>query len=168
MASRVLGFLAGMALAVACAGPALDEGPAAARGREASTPLRPSPTVRLPDGFEVRLELALTPEEHERGLMFRPRLRPDHGMLFLFAETSYQSFWMKNTLIKLDLVFLDEKGTVVDVIPEALPCTSDPCPQYTSRAPARAVLELAGGAAVVHRIGPGATLRFARVPDYPR
>ena len=114
------------------------------------------------------VELALTPEEHERGLMFRPRLRPDHGMLFLFAETSYQSFWMKNTLIKLDLVFLDEKGTVVDVIPEALPCTSDPCPQYTSRAPARAVLELAGGAAVVHRIGPGATLRFARVPDYPR
>lgn len=126
------------------------------------------PRATLPDGFTIRLELALSPEEIANGLMFRPSLAADRGMLFLFDEARRPSFWMKNTLIALDLVFLDPTGTVVDVIPEVPPCAADPCPTYSPEAPALAVLELGAGSAKAHGIERGATLLFERVPNYPR
>jgi uncharacterized membrane protein (UPF0127 family) len=121
----------------------------------------------LPDGATVTLELAMTPEEIANGLMFRPSLPPDRGMLFLFERQRVPSFWMKNTLIPLDLVFLDDSGRIVDTISNARPCAEDPCPQYIPEAPARAVLEMVAGTIAGHGLEPGQSLQFTQVPGYP-
>jgi len=126
------------------------------------------PQAVLPDGFTIRLELAETPEEVANGLMFRPSLPADRGMLFLFAQQRVPSFWMKNTLIPLDLVFLDPSGVVVDVVADVPPCSADPCPTYSPHAAALAVLEIGAGSARAHGIEPGVALSFERVPNYPR
>ena len=129
--------------------------------------LTDAPRAILPDGSAITLELALTPEEVQTGLMFRPTLAADRGMLFLFEQERVPSFWMKNTLIPLDLVFLDSSGRVVDVIAGAEPCRADPCPQYVPEAPARAVLEIAAGQAAATGIIKESVLVFERVPGYP-
>jgi len=85
----------------------------------------------------------------------------------VFRETRELSFWMKNTWIPLDIVFLDERGTVVHAETNAQPCASEPCPRYLSGAPARAVLELVAGSALRHGLGEGARVRFVGVPGYP-
>ena len=94
-----------------------------------------------------RVEIADTPEKHARGLMYRRCLKPGHGMLFVFPDEEVRSFWMKNTLIPLDMIFLNGDRQVVDLVASAPPCRSDPCPSYTSALPARYVLEIAGGLA---------------------
>jgi uncharacterized membrane protein (UPF0127 family) len=124
------------------------------------------PRAVLPDGVVIKLELAISQEEISQGLMFRPSLAADRGMLFLFEEERLPSFWMKNTLIALDIVFLDALGLVVDITRDAQPCKAEPCPQYLSKAPALAVLELAAGSA--HGLDVGARIEFRRVPDYPK
>ena len=125
------------------------------------------PQATFDDGFVVDLELAITPEEVANGLMFRPSLPANRGMLFVFDVERQPSFWMKNTLIPLDLVFLDSTGTVVDVTAGVQPCAVDPCPTYTSQAPARAVLELAAGSANAHGLEAGSVIVFDRVKGYP-
>jgi len=125
------------------------------------------PQAVLPDGFAIDLELALTPEEISNGLMFRPSLPEDRGMLFLFEEPRLPAFWMKNTLIPLDLVFLGETGVVVDVVANVQPCAADPCPNYPPSNPAKAVLEIVAGAAAAHGLEAGAVIQFERVPGYP-
>jgi uncharacterized membrane protein (UPF0127 family) len=109
----------------------------------------------------------VTADEIARGLMFRPSLADDRGMLFLFDQPRQPSFWMKNMLIPLDLVFLDGTGTVVDVIANVQPCAADPCPNYPPSSPAQAVLEINAGGAAAHGIEVGTILRFERVPGYP-
>jgi len=126
------------------------------------------PRAVLPDGAGLMLELAITPEEISNGLMFRPSLPDDRGMLFLFPRRRLPSFWMKHTLIPLDILFLDGDGTVVHVVREAPPCATDPCPQYVPPEPVWAVLEMAAGGAARHGLEPGARLEFERVPGYPR
>ena len=69
--------------------------------------------LTLPDGFRVSAELALTPDQQAKGLMFRPSLAPGAGMLFVFKDPGMKSFWMKNTIIDLDMVFLDAGLKVV-------------------------------------------------------
>ena len=125
------------------------------------------PTAELPDGHTLKLELALTREQHATGLQYRRSLAPDHGMLFVFPSSARWQFWMKNTWIELDLVFLDDSGVVTEVIEGLEPCPHEPCPQYVPQGDARAVLEVPAGVAAKHAITPGATLRFSRVPDYP-
>jgi uncharacterized membrane protein (UPF0127 family) len=142
--------------------------PGTGSSENGSAPAPPDqPVVELPDGFEVTLELAITPEELAQGLMFRPHLPNDRGMLLIFAQERLPSIWMMNTLIALDLVYLDHAGTVVDVIPNAQPCPGEPCPRYVPRRPAQVVLELPAGSAAAHSVADGAQLRFERVPDYP-
>lgn len=153
-------------LATACGGGPAPSPPATAAPEPTAT-VRP-PLAWLPDGTGIRLELAITPEERERGLMFRTSLPPDHGMLFLFERPARWTFWMKDTWIPLDLVFLDGSGTVVDTVASAAPCRAEPCPQYAPAADAMAVLELAAGTAAAHGVEPGTRLRFERVPGYPR
>lgn len=131
-----------------------------------STPV-PLPQAVLPDGFSLNLELALTPEEISNGLMFRPSLAENRGMLFLFDQPRLPAFWMKNMLIPLDLVFLDETGAVVDVIADVQPCATEPCPNYPPSSPAQAVLEINAGAAAAHGLEIGTPIRFERVPGYP-
>jgi uncharacterized membrane protein (UPF0127 family) len=153
---------------VACA-PTSEQPPFdAARPPEVSATRRPMlPTASCPDGAVIELELAMTEQEITQGLMFRPELPANRGMLFLFGETRVPNFWMKDTLVPLDLVFLDDSGLVVDLIEDAQPCHVNPCPHYVPKQPAAAVLEVNSGFVTAHAIQPGNTLRFERVPGYP-
>lgn len=127
----------------------------------------PQPVCVLPDGTHVKLELALTDQERALGLMFRDVVPPDTGMLFIFAEDGIWPFWMKDTMVSLDFIWLDSAGKVVDVRSDVPPCRLDPCPSYAPRASGRAVLEMVAGSAARHGVTPGVTLRFASVPGYP-
>jgi len=102
-----------------------------------------------------RVEIADTPEKHALGLMYRRSLKSDYGMLFIFADEEVRSFWMKNTLIPLDMIFINNDRQVVDVLHAVPPCPGDPCPSYTSAYPARFVLEIAGGMAKKLKLEPG-------------
>lgn len=93
----------------------------------------------------IQLEVAKTPQEQEVGLMGRTSLGDDRGMLFVFSPARPTQFWMKNTLINLDMVFLN-KGVVKSIAVNVPPCTSDPCPTYGStRDVIDQVIELRGG-----------------------
>ena len=84
-------------------------------------------------------------EEWGRGLMFRNHLPWNAGMLFAFNEEGPQIFTMKNTLIPLDMIFVDENSEIVDIIENVPPCEQDPCPLYPSEEPAQYVLEVNAG-----------------------
>lgn len=103
--------------------------------------------VYLPNGKEITVELAVNPEERERGLMFREELEPDQGMLFVFEEEDLYSFWMKNTLIPLDIIWLNSHLQIVHIEKNVPPCPREPCPGYLPRYPALYVLELKAGQA---------------------
>jgi len=90
-------------------------------------------------------------------MMCRTELADDRGMLFLFDRERVQSFWMKNTLIPLDMIFVDENWTVVGVVPRAEPLTLSP---RAVEGPSRYVLEVNGGFAEQHGVAIGAALRF--------
>lgn len=96
-----------------------------------------------PEGTVVELivEVADEPEERAYGLMDRTELAPDHGMLFLFDEPSILTFWMKNTLIPLDIIFFDDIGQYLSST-TMTPCAEDPCPLYGSVNPSRVALEV--------------------------
>lgn len=98
-------------------------------------------------GQRFSVELATDDASRERGLMMRTQLAADHSMLFVFADTDQRSFWMKNTLIPLDILFFDADRKLVSMQLNALPCKADPCATYPSEKPARYVLELAAGTA---------------------
>jgi len=107
------------------------------------------------------VEIADTPEKQSRGLMFRRQLKDDCGMLFIFADDEIRSFWMKNTLIALDIIFLNREQQVIDMVAAAPPCRADPCPSYTSKFPARYVLEIKGGMAEKMKIEIGEKIFMA-------
>jgi uncharacterized membrane protein (UPF0127 family) len=90
------------------------------------------------------IEIARTPAEMERGLMYRERLDADRGMLFLYEDDREVAFWMKNTLIPLDLIFADASGRIVAIAERAVPLSTALIP---SPGPVRAVLEVNGGTA---------------------
>jgi len=96
-------------------------------------------------GHTFQVELATNDAQREHGLMDRSSLAPDHGMLFVFAYDAPQSFWMKNTLIPLDMLFFDKDRKLVSLQLDVPPCKADPCPQYPSGKPVMYVLELAAG-----------------------
>jgi uncharacterized membrane protein (UPF0127 family) len=116
--------------------------------------------VILPDGFPVRVELAADNETRAQGLMFRDRVAEGTGMLFLFTETGDYPFWMKNTLVPLDMIWLDDQKRIAAIIPDVPPCKADPCSSYPPNAPARYVLELGAGEAKKHGLAVGQTLRY--------
>jgi uncharacterized membrane protein (UPF0127 family) len=99
-------------------------------------------------GHHFSIELATDDAGRERGLMFRTELAADHGMLFVFPYVAPQSFWMKNTLIPLDILYFDDARKLVSMQLNVPPCKADPCATYPSDAPVRYVLELAAGTAV--------------------
>jgi uncharacterized membrane protein (UPF0127 family) len=117
--------------------------------------------VESPSGRarEVRVEVMRTPAEHERGLMFRQALGGDEGMLFVFPDAAEHSFWMKNTLIPLDMIFLDAAGVVVGIVENAAPMTTT---QRTIGKPSRYVLEVNGGWSAARDVRPGDRVRFER------
>jgi hypothetical protein len=89
---------------------------------------------------KIFVEIADSQEERAQGLMFREKLCNDCGMLFIFEQEDIQSFWMKNTLIPLDIIFINKDLTILDIF-SAQPCTKDPCQSYTSEQKALYVLE---------------------------
>jgi YVTN family beta-propeller protein len=84
-------------------------------------------------------------EEFPRGLMFRNHLPWNAGMLFAFNEEEPQTFWMKNTLIPLDMIFVDSSSKIIDIKENVPPCEQEECPNYTSIEPAQYVLEVNAG-----------------------
>lgn len=128
----------------------------------ADAPLEPQVWLSPPghDPVAVTVELARTVEERRRGLMEREHLATDRGMLFLFERPQELSFWMRNTLIALDMIFIDAERVVLGVVENAEPQTDDPrsvpgLSQY--------VLEVNAGFARRHGIGPGTPVRFEGV-----
>jgi uncharacterized membrane protein (UPF0127 family) len=107
-----------------------------------------------------RVEVALTPEEHARGLMYRTRLATDAGMIFIFDEAQIQRFWMKNTLIPLDMVFIGADRRIVGVVENAAPETED---ERKVGAPSQYVLEIGGGLAAQLGIRAGQPVDFQGV-----
>jgi YVTN family beta-propeller protein len=96
---------------------------------------------------EVYVDIADDPSEHARGLMFKKNLEWNNGMLFVFGDEKTRSFWMKNTLIPLDMLFIDSNLTIIDIKENAQPCieANGSCPSYVSRQPAKFVLEVNAG-----------------------
>jgi len=117
----------------------------------ACTPVATGPQITF-DKITFNLEIAQTSEEMQKGLMNRESLPANQGMLFIFTDMQPRGFWMKNTLIPLDMIFLDNNLTVVEVKKNVQPCEADPCPVYNS-VPAQYVLEVNAGLAEKNSIG---------------
>jgi len=92
-----------------------------------------------------QVELAVTPDARARGLMFRKHLNKDSGMLFIFEEEDIHPFWMKNTLIPLDILWINSRREIVFMSKKTQPCIADPCPVIQPGKKAKYVLELQGG-----------------------
>jgi uncharacterized membrane protein (UPF0127 family) len=163
-ASDIVLSVVAVLILVACHQPTPPPEVIAANPRAAEVEL---PQAVLPDGATITLELAQTGEEIERGLMFRPSLPANRGMLFLFTEDRFPTFWMMNTFVALDLLYLDKDGVIVDMTINAQPCSAEPCPRFASEEPCRAVLELVAGSATEHGLSAGGRIEFDRVPGYP-
>ena len=131
-------------------------GAACAQGSEIS--FKKSSLVVVTGGREVKfdVELALNDAERSRGLMYREKLGPYEGMLFDFYQDAPVSFWMKNTLIPLDMLFIASDGTIRHIHPNATPLSTESIP---SQFPVRAVLEINGGSARLLGIKPGDKVR---------
>jgi len=125
------------------------------------------PRVVLPDGAPIHVEVAADNATREQGLMYRDQLAADRGMIFLFPATAEYSFWMKNTLIPLDMIWIDEGYKIVHISHDVPPCKADPCPSYPPNVLSKSVLELASGVAAKHRLALGQTVRFEGMDNIP-
>ncbi|MCM8557402.1 DUF192 domain-containing protein [Sphingomicrobium sediminis] len=103
-------------------------------------------TVVTDDGEQHRftVEVASTPEQQRRGMMFRESLAPDRGMIFIYEEERVASFWMRNTYIPLDMIFVRADGTIARIAENTIPLSETP---YSSLEPVTIVFEIAGGRA---------------------
>jgi uncharacterized membrane protein (UPF0127 family) len=158
MARMVLGaaLLIG-GLSAACKSDGQKVGSAPARANAPATAVVDTGTRKL----TFRIELAMTPEEQARGLMYRSRLETDAGMLFVARQPRPQSFWMKNTLIPLDMIFIGGDRRIVGIVENAEPETE------TARfvgVPSQYVLEIGGGLSSRLGIRAGQRVDFEGVP----
>ena len=165
------------ALLSACLALGLGSGPAVAQTDPAELPpdhpdaiveYAGPETVLLetPDGLHAfTVEVAVTPRAFQRGLMFREEMGADEGMLFFYDQPQEASFWMKNTLIPLDLLYIEEDGTVAKIVRNAVPGS---LASMRSGVPVAAVLEINGGRAAELGVEPGSTLHhlvFGNMPE---
>ena len=102
----------------------------------------PLTITTLGKAHAFRVEVARTPEEQAKGLMFRTEMGPDEGMIFPYTTPQALSFWMRNTVISLDLVFIDEQHRIINIAENAVPYSEQ---SIMSAGPGVAVLELNGG-----------------------
>jgi len=121
-----------------------------------------SPTGEF-GGVSLRIEYALTEAARERGLGGRTSLAPDYGMLFVFPEDGYYGFWMKDTLVPIDVFWLDSNGHVVSLIQNV--ATSTYPNVFYPTAPARYVLEIVAGFAHTYAIATGTPLLLKNFPS---
>ncbi len=124
-------------------------------------PTLPRARVLLEDAFgglhRVEVEVAATSESRTRGLMWRRELPAGQGMLFVFPADEVQSFWMRNTLISLDMIFINSEGKIVGIIERAEPRSRI---SRSVGVPGRYVLEVPGGWSQTVGLKPGGTVRF--------
>lgn len=159
-------LLAVVAILIGCQRVALSN-PPASPGPEAPA----SPTV-LPTAEVVvlsqagptplQVEVAADDPSRERGLMFRTQVPSGHGMLFVFARSANHTFWMKNTLVPLDMIFADSDLRIVGIVENAEPQTTSP---RNPGAASQYVLEVAGGTAFAHGWRAGDRLELHNVPS---
>jgi uncharacterized membrane protein (UPF0127 family) len=152
-----------LALFVAGA-PAACKSPAAQK--EAATGPGPTAGVVVDTGdrqVTFRVEIARTEAEREQGLMYRQKLDADAGMLFLFERAFPQTFWMKNTLIPLDMLFISTDHKIVGIVANAEPLTLT---TRGVRTPSQFVLEIGGGLAAKLGIREGQQVQFRGVDGY--
>lgn len=125
------------------------------------TPLSATP---LPEfgGVSLKIDYALTEAEREQGLGGRTSIPDDYGMLFVFPRDGRYGFWMKDTLVPLDMFWLNDQGQVVSIARDV--ATSSFPNVFYPTAPARYVLETAAGFAALHNIATGTPLRLKSFP----
>jgi uncharacterized membrane protein (UPF0127 family) len=118
--------------------------------------------VTLPGGELIHAEVASTQAQVQKGLMFRTSLAPDRGMLFLFSKEDSLQFWMFQTLIPLDIIWIDSDKKIVEISADTPPCKTEAsqCPQYGGHEPALFVLELPAGSVARYHLQTGQTIRF--------
>jgi uncharacterized protein len=104
-----------------------------------------------------QVEIADTSAKREMGLQYRRELADDKGMIFLFPEESIQSFWMKNTPIPLDMIFINRQRKIAGIVEQTLPFSLEP---RSVTAPSQFVLEINGGLAKKYGLKAGDTVRF--------
>lgn len=127
-------------------------------------PLPPQPTIKLSAGIHViTAEVVADRETTVRGLMFRERLAPNHGMLFLYPEKSTLCMWMRNTLIPLSVAFIDDDGTIVN-IEDMAPRTDD---HHCAKRPVRYALEMERGWFAKRGLAAGAKIAGLPKPRQP-
>jgi uncharacterized protein len=119
----------------------------------------------FPDKTVVALEVARTEPERSRGLMFRTSMAEQAGMIFLFERPGVYPFWMKNTLIPLDMFWTDTTGKVVWIAESVPPCQADPCPEYPPKAVASYVIETNAGFAKRHAVKIGDVVTLRKLPN---
>jgi uncharacterized protein len=121
--------------------------------------------IQLPGGVIIQAEIADTMKKRAEGLMYREHLAKDRGMLFTFDQAQPWTFWMKNTKIPLDIIWMNEKKQIIHIARNVPICTrtDDGCPQYQPNDPAMYVLELGGGEAERLKLEKGSNLQF-RLP----
>jgi uncharacterized membrane protein (UPF0127 family) len=129
------------------------------------TSLLASPAViplTLPSGKVLQVEVMVKPEDLRMGLMFRPSLAQDKGMLFVFEASDFHTIWMKNCKFPIDILWLDEDKKVVHLEEAVPPCSAEPCPVYSTLKRASYVVELNAGQARKEKALPGSTVVFNR------
>lgn len=104
----------------------------------------------------IKLNIEIADDNNERisGLMFRKKLDENSGMLFVFENEDYQTFWMKNTLIPLDMIFIDKNFKIIN-IEYAVPCNQEQCALYKSAKPVKYVVEVNGNFTAKNEIKAG-------------
>ena len=123
----------------------------------------PTLTVTLPDGAEIEAVLRMTEEERNLGMMFRHHLPVDKGMLFVFQDYKQNGFWMFNTPVPLDIVWMDGAKRIVEIYENATLCPERDfrnCPTFGGAQPSVYVIELAAGQVVARGLKLGDELIF--------
>ena len=116
--------------------------------------------LTLPSGKVLQAEVMVSDEDRAMGLMFRPSLPLDRGMVFIFETADFHAIWMKNCKFPIDIVWLDEQRRVVHVAEAVPPCKAEPCPVYNPMRRASYVVELNAGQARREKAVLGARIRF--------
>lgn len=124
----------------------------------------PKPALKTPlrvliNQQPYQMAVASTPEQQEHGLMYQTSLTKGTGMLFPITPSRQVAFWMKNTLIPLDMLFV-QNNQLVQIVHNAQPCKADPCSIYASNTSIDTVIELPGGTAKQDHLEPGARVQI--------
>jgi len=120
--------------------------------------------LALPSGKVLRAEVMVRDEDRAMGLMFRPSLDLDRGMIFVFEAADFHGIWMKNCRFPIDILWLDEDERIVHLAESVPPCKAEPCPVYNPMRRAAYVIELNAGQARREKAVVGARVRFELPP----